>query len=708
MKQVLDNHYTLDTVNEAKDLYINGKLVDKAPDAFDNIKVGSAFGYEQFNGTVVNVTATAIYLESAELKTAGNAINESDITKFKRIYECAVGETVHVKDVNGADRDGTVKSIDGDMAQVDFGGGDVYGIAVSRLEKKGGATTNEGNDDNPDDDDLHPKVLAMAYKVNMDQKDFDELGKSVTRKKFKDYFGIPADADENPDYKRDADFDATKLSKIQEEAALHAGKLETGATVYHKEYGKGEILACKPYSCNVKFADGDQEVDNDLLYTDEACTESNQKVDEAKITDYKAWVEKIKAISKGAYDLVTKGDYENAISTITQKVLGTWDTTKEMGMVAESSANEGKLNEEKLIKGKDLTSDQKSQVLAAFTLRNTKENDNPRTRKALGDAAKFEQTDDEWVNGHSFSFNNDGSKLSGRKKYAEPDYMADSLVTEALDLKPGHIQSKGRVYSLSDADYQEFLKTFKDGKEYDDAMDGLYDLKKQTTAKSFKDKLTRVEYPYNESHAVTEEFKPEEFETFFKGEAAKLPAGIAYDYHDNALYFTKGKDQEFTQEETNALISVLKGKYGVIDGQLTSPGEFKVGLPSGTNEGTNDDIAEIDELRDVLGDDGFSLTPTQLQTALGEMGDSAKSGEFYNYMAVKKYVEENYDEIINDGISESQLNIIFLTLIAEHAAKKFETKQSVIESLEAKGTKLNENMKKKLFGSLLKKGITLK
>jgi len=88
---------------------------------------------------------------------------------------------------------------------------------------------------------------------------------------------------------------------------------------------------------------------------------------------------------------------------------------------------EANINEEKLIKGAALTPEQKKLVLAAFVYRNTKENE-PNVRKALkdkADAMKFDASDDKWIEDHAFWFNNDGKTLSGRKKHAEPHYLAD-------------------------------------------------------------------------------------------------------------------------------------------------------------------------------------------------------------------------------------------------------------------------------------------
>lgn len=57
--------------------------------------------------------------------------------------------------------------------------------------------------------------FCRAYGVNATQADYDELGDDVSREKFKEYFGIPADADENPSYKAFNNFDPKLLNKIK-------------------------------------------------------------------------------------------------------------------------------------------------------------------------------------------------------------------------------------------------------------------------------------------------------------------------------------------------------------------------------------------------------------------------------------------------------------------------------------------------------------
>jgi hypothetical protein len=59
-------------------------------------------------------------------------------------------------------------------------------------------------------------ALARAYHVAMDQKDYDELGRKIDRNKFKRYFHIPRDADEDPNYKRDPKFNIKKLTQLKE------------------------------------------------------------------------------------------------------------------------------------------------------------------------------------------------------------------------------------------------------------------------------------------------------------------------------------------------------------------------------------------------------------------------------------------------------------------------------------------------------------
>ena len=103
------------------------------------------------------------------------------------------------------------------------------------------------------------------------------------------------------------------------------------------------------------------------------------------------------------------------------------------------------LNEEKLIKGKDLNQNQKKQVLAAFTYRNTKENET--VSKRVNPTAKITQTDAEWLDAHAFYFKNDGSELSSRKKHAEPHYMVESVSTKF-----------NTAQEWWDSDYEQIIK----------------------------------------------------------------------------------------------------------------------------------------------------------------------------------------------------------------------------------------------------------
>jgi len=62
---------------------------------------------------------------------------ETDLDESaSKIEDLKVGDTVLVADVQGKDREGIIASINGDMAQVDFSGGDVYGIVLSRILSK--------------------------------------------------------------------------------------------------------------------------------------------------------------------------------------------------------------------------------------------------------------------------------------------------------------------------------------------------------------------------------------------------------------------------------------------------------------------------------------------------------------------------------------------------------------------------------------------
>jgi len=76
----------------------------------------------------------------------------------------------------------------------------------------------------------------------------------------------------------------------------------------------------------------------------------------------------------------------------------------------------------KLIKGENLTPEQKRHVLNAYIYRNTFENKERSQR--LNPTCKIYVSDAQWINEHAFYFNNDGS-LSGRHKHCEPAYLAN-------------------------------------------------------------------------------------------------------------------------------------------------------------------------------------------------------------------------------------------------------------------------------------------
>ncbi len=83
------------------------------------------------------------------------------------------------------------------------------------LEKEG---YKEGQTNESHDDVVCSIELAKAYGVNMSQESYDELGPEIDRASFKEYYNIPEDADEDPSYKRDSDFNPKLLNKIVKEA----------------------------------------------------------------------------------------------------------------------------------------------------------------------------------------------------------------------------------------------------------------------------------------------------------------------------------------------------------------------------------------------------------------------------------------------------------------------------------------------------------
>ena len=129
-----------------------------------------------------------------------------------------------------------------------------------------------------------------------------------------------------------------------------------------------------------------------------------------------------------------------------------WHNNFDLGTLTESVIHTEKLfkldetlNEEKLIKGKDLNDNQKKLVLAAYIYRNTKENTHP-AKKRTGATAP-EETDEQFLKTHAFYFVNDGSRLSGKKGYCEPVY-------EAKDYKTlSNVLTKKRLMS-----FEEFKK----------------------------------------------------------------------------------------------------------------------------------------------------------------------------------------------------------------------------------------------------------
>jgi predicted RNA-binding Zn-ribbon protein involved in translation (DUF1610 family) len=115
-----------------------------------------------------------------------------------------VGQKVSGK-INGKERTGTIKSIDKDMAQVDFGNGDVYGIALRRIS--GSTIKEDGNSEGPVED-------AESY-ANVDD-DQVELG---------------------PEFSEDAE---CKISNYETLEELYDAVIEQVPTL--KEFAKEEVL----------------------------------------------------------------------------------------------------------------------------------------------------------------------------------------------------------------------------------------------------------------------------------------------------------------------------------------------------------------------------------------------------------------------------------------------------------------------------------
>lgn len=74
-----------------------------------------------------------------------------------------------------------------------------------------------------------------------------------------------------------------------------------------------------------------------------------------------------------------------------------------------------------LIKGNQLTKEQRSQVLSAFVHRHTVEH----PARWAGDTVPT-QTDSQWIEDHAFHFIKDGSRLSAKHRHCVPEYMTDA------------------------------------------------------------------------------------------------------------------------------------------------------------------------------------------------------------------------------------------------------------------------------------------
>jgi hypothetical protein len=77
----------------------------------------------------------------------------------------------------------------------------------------------------------------------------------------------------------------------------------------------------------------------------------------------------------------------------------------------------------RLVKGSELTPDQRSQVLNAFVYRHTIQHPSPQSY-AKGRAPTPTQTDDDWLREHAFHFTKNG-RLAMNRHYAEPAFMVD-------------------------------------------------------------------------------------------------------------------------------------------------------------------------------------------------------------------------------------------------------------------------------------------
>lgn len=159
--------------------------------------------------------------------TAPVTDKEPDVTGSKAPKETEVGEPLDIEkgdkvkigDVEGTVSKSTktgvdVKTANGETKNIgfkDLNEGDEIEINGKKcvIKEKNIYEMKKINEDNTIE-------LAKAYKVNMEQVDYDELGDKISREDFKKYFNIPDDADEDPSYARDKNFDPKNLSKLTE------------------------------------------------------------------------------------------------------------------------------------------------------------------------------------------------------------------------------------------------------------------------------------------------------------------------------------------------------------------------------------------------------------------------------------------------------------------------------------------------------------
>lgn len=222
----------------------------------------------------------------------------------------------------------------------------------------------------------------------------------------------------------------------------------------------------------------------------------------------------------------------------------------------------------KLIRGKDLTPEQKEKVLAAFIYRNTKEKP---FSKSGGDGSK---TDDEWVNAHSFAFTKNG-ELSNRKKYADPDYMAESAkrkrgVNESVDIdalvksynintKPGVAGIKWLLQNYGDIRIEDIKENKSSVKK------NINEDENAPTASAIKAKFRQLAKGYGIKMQPADE--DELFNAVENGLRSKQSGSDGFDSSDEAYrqvfksYFPDADDEKVNESAPKPIGKTKSGKY---------------------------------------------------------------------------------------------------------------------------------------------------